>query len=87
MIKRILGIIFIIISFIFCLGFLTQLTKIIGAFTSDSFGYLIGFTIGSFISLVIALIFFKLGLKLLKNTPKDLETIDQIEGNQHKQPK
>lgn len=77
-IKKILAIILIFVSIIFVLGFLLQIPKILNAFSSDGTGYGFGYIIGSLLFLVIAYFFFKLGLKLIKNKSKRIETIDQI---------
>ncbi|WP_331365736.1 hypothetical protein [Polaribacter sp.] len=81
MLKKVFGIIFILISLIFCIGFLLQLPKILNEFYSDNFGYLVGYAIGSFLFLIIAFIFFQLGLRLIKNTPKKTDSINLIGKN------
>ena len=88
MIKKILGIIFIIISIFFGLAFLIGIPENISlllVIISGSSGYSIGYFIGNiFVAILILLIsiyLFKLGLKWLKNKSKNQNIIDEIGKN------
>ena len=81
MIKKILGVFFILISVIFGLGFLLQIPKVLNAYFSDGFNYSLGYAIGSLLFIVIAYFFFKFGIKLMKNSSKKSDSIEQIGKN------
>ena len=85
MIKKVLGVIFIIISVFLGLAFLVEIPNNINLFLgiiSANFGYSIGYFTGhiivSILLLAISITLFKLGLKWLKNKPKQIEIINDI---------
>ena len=81
MIKKIFGIIFIIISIILGLGFLAGLPKTLGMLISNLSSYSIGYAVGSILFLIAGIFLFRLGLKWLKKERENIETIDQIGKN------
>ena len=88
MIKKILGVFFILFSLFLGLALLIGLPeniKLFFALFSDTSGYTIGYFIGNiFVTIVffiITIYSFKKGLKLLKKKPNQIETINEIGKN------
>lgn len=81
MIKKILGVIFIVLALILGLSFLVSLPKTLLMLFSSFSAYSLGYAISSFIFLIISILLFKLGLKWLKNKHQKTSTIDQIGKN------
>lgn len=81
MIKKILGVVFIIIASILSLSFLISIPKIVLMFMSSFSAYNIGFALLCFFFLGISILLFKIGLKWLKNVPKKSNIINEIGKN------
>ena len=88
MLKKILGIILIIISvffgFIFLAGIPENIMLILVSIKSDSeysFGYAMGNAFVWILLLVISIVLFKLGLKWIRNISKNTKSINQIGKN------